>query len=218
MSRLPVARLPPLLARLRNSAQSQPTACTARPGRLHPFPRARIRFSLSLETPDNSTVVQSSSSSAVSQQREIVPLLSCCLVHIEALPPPCDFGLTSSLGESFHRRHRTRASPQASVPSTKTCTYPRAGSGVPPPPAQFRLSLLLLVLFPSVATVLCSLSRHYCSSGMHLCRSCGINIGPLRPLRPPTQRAHRLFGLGMAIPSRSSSVVRIHHRSRLRDL
>jgi hypothetical protein len=157
-------RLPPLLARIRNSAQSQPTACTARPGSTPPQGSNKVQSLTRLPTFDR-------------RPRPSLPTTGDCaslpwlLAHIEAPPPRSS--LTSSLGDSSHRRHRTRAS--VAAVSTKTCACPRAAST----PHAAQLSLFTSVSASSVATVLCLQPRHYCSSGMHLCRPCGINIGPL---------------------------------------
>lgn len=145
-------KLPPLLARIRKSAQSQPTACTARPGSTPSQGSIKVQSLTRLPTlgirPSASTVPTTGNK---------LPC-RCCNVAARVW-----------LGAGAHRRHR----PRASTCSTKTCTCPRAAI----PLTQTTPSLLLLSLL--VAAVLCSLPMHYCPSGMCLCRSCGNNIGPL---------------------------------------
>lgn len=166
----------------------------ALPDQAPPLPRTRIRFSLSLDS-RHSTVIPPNNG------RLCLAALA-CIAPIEA-PPPCS--LTSSLGESSHRRHRTRASIAVQRPA-----HVREQQTPLTQPSIFFYFCFCL----SVATVLCSLPRHYCSSGMHLCRPCGINIGPLgHQLKGPSA-----FWSRHATIRSPSCTVRIHHRSRLRDL
>lgn len=173
--------LPPLLARIRSSAQSQPTACTARPGPTPSQGSNKVQSLTRLPTLDGRLVVLSSCRPRPSPTTGDCAS-SALLTWIpsshsgQPLRHPLQCSLTSSLGDSSNRRHRTRAS----VRSTKTCTCPRAATF--PFRADQHSPLLLCLVLSSSATVLCSLLTHYCSSGMHLCRPCGINIGPLGPL------------------------------------
>lgn len=100
-------RLPPLLARIRNSAQSQPTACTARPGPALPKGSNKVQSLTRLpQTRPSTSTVPTTGDCASTLVPDEAPR--------QPSGPSLPSGLTSSLVvaacASSHRRHRTRAS------------------------------------------------------------------------------------------------------------
>lgn len=155
----------------------------ALPDQAPPLPRARIRFSLSLDS-RHSTVVST------------VPTTGDCafaLVPDEA-PPPSALQAPLSLQQrrefGWARVHIVviALEPQPAVQRPAHVREQQFPSCRPAPS---------FTSVASVAAALCFLPGHYRSSGMCLCRSCGINIGPLgQQLKTPSP-----FGLGVAIRS-----------------
>lgn len=159
-------RLPPLLARIRSSAQSQPTACTARPGSTPSQGSNKVQSLTRLPTLDGRLDCST------------VPTTGDCafaLVPDEA-PPPSALQAPLSLQQrrefGWARVHIVviALEPQPAVQRPAHVREQQFPSCSPAPS---------FTSVASVAAVLCFLPGHYCSSGMCLCRSCGINIGPL---------------------------------------
>lgn len=193
-------RLPPLLARIRNSAQSQPTACTARPG----------------PTPSHKGSNKVQSLTRLPQTRpstSTVPTTGDCasaLVPDEAPRQPSGPSLPSGLTSSpvVAAGEFTSSSSHSSLSrSTKTCTRPRAAFPLTQP--SFSLLPPSLLSLPSFVSSRGTTALLECV--------CAALAGSTLGHRATNLRPYRLLVWALAIRS-TFCTIRVHHRSRLRDL
>lgn len=179
----------------------------ALPDQAPPLPRARIRFSLPLDSRHSTVGLDRP------QQQDIVPLPLPWLpmrqtapgpsIRTDKLPCRCSSS-TGSGGREF-----ASSSSHSSLPRSQYKDLHMSASSIPPHAAQLSLLLLSLLSLPSFVPCRGTIALLEC-----VCAAlAGSTSGPLGDqLKTPSASS-----LGVAIRSLFCAS-RIHHRSRLRDL